>query len=219
MFWWITHGIAKSDMPSFEQSLTEQDRWDVINFLRAFSQGFEARLLSQTIVSLRPWLGAPNFYFEDEDGASRELKDFRDVNSVLLVFPGPVRADNVPRLQQLIQSRDQLQGAGLKVLEISGTMNMLPAGSGVIQIRDGAEEITEVYELLSRSVTNRGDGRTIGMDRQHMEFLLDRFGYIRARWIPEEEADGWNDIARLTRQAVELSTEPRVRPPPDNHVH
>jgi putative copper resistance protein D len=54
-----------------------------------------------------------------------------------------------------------------------------------------------------------------------MEFLLDRFGYARARWIPEPNAaaPGWDDERLLVQQIELLRREPRLRPPPDDHVH
>ena len=49
----------------------------------------------------------------------------------------------------------------------------------------------------------------------HMELLIDRFGYVRARWLPGDQPD-WHD---LIRQVEVLAAEPQVRPPPDDHVH
>ena len=49
MFWWLTRGIPQSGMPAFSAELTGQDRWDVVNFLRAFSEGFQARILTPDI--------------------------------------------------------------------------------------------------------------------------------------------------------------------------
>src|SRR5207245_773827 len=39
LFWWISHGIPGSGMPGFGSRLTEDQRWELINFLRALSAG------------------------------------------------------------------------------------------------------------------------------------------------------------------------------------
>lgn len=201
IFWWLTHGMPQGGMPGFAETLSEQDRWDLINFLRAFSQGFEARVLSPRIMPLRPWLGAPNFYYENADGQPAALKDFRNVSNVLLVFSDPGQPANKARLDALTQARDSLHSAGLEVLVV----------------RDASTQLS--YELLSRTLSNRGSAGSIGLGRKHMEFLTDRFGYIRARWIPEDESNGWQDIELLRAMSLSLRTEPQVLPPPSDHVH
>jgi putative copper resistance protein D len=51
-----------------------------------------------------------------------------------------------------------------------------------------------------------------------MQLLVDRFGYIRARWIPAE-SEGWARIDLLLAQLAARGAEPQVRPPAENHVH
>ena len=63
LFWWLTHGIPSSGMPPFADVLTEDDRWDVINFLRALAAGAEARVLAPLVEPGRTWLVAPDFAF------------------------------------------------------------------------------------------------------------------------------------------------------------
>lgn len=219
MFWWLTEGIPESGMPGLPQALDEQARWDVINFLRAFSQGFEARLLMPSIEASRPWLGAPNFYFEEVNGTPRELKDFRETSNVLLVFPAPAPHDDLAgRLRELAEFRHQLGTEKLEIIVIGANAHA-NAGNELVRVRNGAEEIRQAYDLFSRTVSNRGSGKSLGMDRQHMEFLIDRFGYIRGRWIPEDQPEGWNNIERLRHEVVRLNAEPKIRPPPDDHVH
>jgi putative copper resistance protein D len=52
-----------------------------------------------------------------------------------------------------------------------------------------------------------------------MEFLIDRSGYIRGRWIADEEPNGWSPTDRLLLQVDKLNAEPQILPAPDNHVH
>ena len=62
-------------------------------------------MLSPSIVSERPWLGAPGFYLDGNDDKARELKDFREQSNVLLVFPDPGQELSLARMREL--------GAGL----------------------------------------------------------------------------------------------------------
>jgi putative copper resistance protein D len=218
MYWWLTHGIAPSGMPGFADVLGDEARWDVINFLRVFSQGFQARVLSPAIVPERPWLGAPGFYLDGDDDTARELKDFRERSNVLLVFPDSGQATSRARLRELAGDAGRMRTRGLVVLVISSLLDAGASGD-MRTVRGSADEIRASYELLSRTLPNRGDGRSLGMRRGHMEFLIDRFGYIRARWIADEEPNGWSPVDRLLQQVDKLNTEPRLLPPPDNHIH
>lgn len=215
MFWWMTHGFPESGMPGFAEQLDEQSRWDMINFLRAFSQGFQARVIDTSVVSGAPWLGAPNFYFEDYSGQLQELKDYRERRNVLLVFPPAAEAGGA-RTKQLAESVDALRMERTEILLISADAPVVP---GVTVVRHESGEIRRAYDLLSRTVMNRGDGGKLGMERDHMEFLIDRFGYIRARWIPGEASEGWEQPDRLLPELRTLNHEPRILPPPDDHVH
>lgn len=213
MYWWLTHGIPDSGMPPLNNALSEQDRWDVINFLRAFSLGYEARFLSARISPGKPWLGAPNFYYENRDGQPWQLKDFRDQSNVLLVFIKNDDQQVIDRLNKLAVAQ-----AGLVVIVVSEN-NLANLSPKIMHIQNAAGEIRTAYGLLSRTLSNRGDGARIELERSHMEFLIDRFGYIRARWIPGDEAGGWSDSAFLMQQVTALSAEPRILQPPDDHVH
>ena len=53
----------------------------------------------------------------------------------------------------------------------------------------------------------------------HMEFLIDRSGYLRARWLPGGPPPGWSDIKVLLAEIQALNQETAVVAPPDEHVH
>lgn len=86
MFWWLTHGMPEGRMPGFELQMSTDDRWDTVNFLRAFSAGFQARILTTAVVPGKPWLGPPDFDFSTTTGSPATLKDYRDRQTVRLVF-------------------------------------------------------------------------------------------------------------------------------------
>jgi putative copper resistance protein D len=85
-------------------------------------------------------------------------------------------------------------------------------------VTQGAGEITRSYALFRRTIT-KPDLFAEGMLPKHMEFLFDRYGYLRARWIPEGSGGGWTDIALLMQQIDQLSRERELLPPPGDHVH
>ncbi len=218
MYWWFTHGIPQSGMPGFAGKLSEQDRWDLVNFLRAFSRGFEARVLRDVIVPRDPWLGAPNFYFDSPTGYS-ELKALRESHTALLVFADYANPQSQERLAALDRAQPRLQQAGLQILVVPINPELSEPALPALQIvRNEARPIWATYSLLSRSLADRGDDDALGVQRTHVEFLVDRFGYLRARWIPGEST-GWTDIERLLMQVRALMAEPEIEPPPDDHVH
>jgi putative copper resistance protein D len=186
MYWWLSHGIPESGMPGFGAVLSEDDRWDLINFMRTFSQGFESRVMRAGIVPEQAWLGAVNLYIEGASGPT-ELQGYRETHNVLLAFLGGPSAD--ARARTLAMALPELQARRTQVLAVP---------------LDDAD---------------RGLPDRLGMAWTHAEFLIDRFGYVRARWIAEDDAVGWSDPAMLYPHLDRLNAEPRLRPPPDAHIH
>ena len=84
MYWWLTHGLGLV-MPGFGSVLSEDERWDLINFIRALSAGEAARSLTDMDEPERPRLVAPDFAFATGP-AQASLKDYRGRQPVLLVL-------------------------------------------------------------------------------------------------------------------------------------
>ena len=38
LFYWVSYGVQDTAMPAFGNQLSEQERWDVINYIRQFAQ-------------------------------------------------------------------------------------------------------------------------------------------------------------------------------------
>jgi putative copper resistance protein D len=213
IFWWLTHGKPPGVMPGFADQLSEDERWDVVNFLRTLSSGYQARILTDRVVPGRPWLPAIDFNYTTQEDASGTLKDFRERSAVLLVFfalPG-----SGPRMAALARAGEALHRAGAVVLAIPTAGNADSVDLPVVA--EGARETALSYALLRRTL-EQPDSRDEHPIPDHMELLVDRFGYVRARWLPDQGA-GWQDTSRLLEQIVALAREPQVRPPPDDHVH
>lgn len=221
-FHWLTHGIPGTGMPAFADKLTEEDRWDLVNFLHATSRGYQARLINPYVAPNQPYMAPQNFSYTAHDGTSGTLKDFRRQKAVLLVlFSWP---ESRARLDQLRLAYPALRDSNTVVLAVP--MNDLnPQDLAAITTTmpfliatQGAQEIAHSYTLFRRTLSNP-DLAGEGTSPKHMELLIDRYGYLRARWIPAVDGAGWTDIGELTQQIEQLNREKEIRPPPDDHVH
>jgi putative copper resistance protein D len=222
LFWWLSHGMkvdnAPGPMPGFAQSLDEEERWDMINFLRALSSAERARQMS-TLVEPDPWLVAPDFVYRTLNDESRSLKDHRGNEIVMLVlFSLP---ESHARLAELKAISAQLLSKKVKILavpsEIQQVLQLNGALKSVSLVTDGSREAFDAYALLRRSFSEEGTLPDPPVP-PHMEFLIDRQGYVRARWIPRD-GPGWDKIENLSREIDRLNQEKPSAPAPDDHVH
>ncbi|RPJ38790.1 MAG: cytochrome C, partial [Planctomycetaceae bacterium] len=221
-FHWLTYGIPGTGMPEFSDELSEEDRWDVVNFLHATSRGYQARLINPYVAPNQPYMAPQNFSYSAHDGTSGTLKDFRRQKALLLVlFSWP---ESRARLDQLRLAYATLRGGNtvLLAVPVNGLnpqdLAAITADMPFPVVTQGAPEIVRSYALFRRTLSNpdlAGEGTT----PKHMEFLMDRYGYLRARWIPAVDGAGWTDIGELMRQIDQLNREKEIRPPPDDHVH
>jgi putative copper resistance protein D len=222
LFWWLSHGMkvdgAPGPMPGFAASLEEEERWDMINFLRALSAAERAREMS-ALVEPDPWLVAPDFVYRTAQEESRSLKDHRGSAIVMLVlFSLP---ESRARLAELGEASRLLQDKNVKVLAIPAEMDQIVKLNGTLKslalVTDGSREAFDAYALLRRSFSEEGTQPDPPVP-PHMEFLIDRQGYVRARWIPRD-GPGWGQIESLMREIDRLNQEKPSMPAPDDHVH
>jgi putative copper resistance protein D len=223
-FHWLTYGIPGTGMPEFSDELSEEDRWDIVNFLHATSRGYQARLINPYVAPNQPYMAPQNFSYSAHDGSSGTLKDFRRKKAVLLVlFSWP---ESRARLDQLRLTYPMLSSGNTNTVVLAVPVNdpnpqELAAITSDLPFpvaTQGASEIARSYALFRRTLSNP-DLAGEGTSPKHMEFLIDRYGYMRARWIPAVDGTGWADIDELMRQIEQLNREKEIRPPPDDHVH
>ena len=216
LFWWITQGMEPAGMPAFGYALAEDERWDLIAFLRALSAGEKARALTPLVERDGPHVVAPDLSYRVGPTPPRSLKEFRGRSIVLVVmFSLP---ESRSRVEQLAGAYRQIELTGAEIVAVP--MDADPAIIGRLGatppiffpvVTEGAAEIVSAYMLFSRareSITPR-----------HVEFLIDRQGYMRARWIPGQGGTGWGDPGVLRAQIGILAQERLVGPAPDEHVH
>lgn len=221
-FHWLTYGRFNGIMPAFGEKFSEEERWDLLNFLHANSRGYQSRIITPRILPEQPFLATPNFSYTAHDGSSGTLKDYRGKQGVLLVlFSWP---ESRVRLDQLRAAAPSITGKNTVILAVPMTDLAPDELAAIVReipfpvVTQGAHEISSSYALFRRTLSIPdlfGEGTT----PKHMEFLIDRFGYLRARWIPNGDGSGWTDMALLTQQIEQLNQEQEILPPPGDHVH
>jgi copper resistance protein D len=220
IFWWLTHGMMGRAMPGFQDRLSEEERWDLINVVRILSASEQARALGPNIsADLR--VVAPDFTYSSPFGEARALKDFRGRDQVLLVF-----FSLPPSRQRLMQLQDlyaQLRPLGVEILGIPWQQDdaldeaMRHLSVTFPLVRDGGSDAAAVYAMFRRSLSPEFSAPDPPLPA-HLELLVDRQGYLRGRWIPDEGV-GWSEPARLMAAIEVLRQEKLELPPPDLHVH
>ena len=200
LFWLISHGV--SDMPRFDTLLSEAQRWDVINLIRAFGAANDSKNIGRQVDVNRAWLIAPDLTVAVGPLAPGALRDYRGRRIVLLVLYR--LPESRARITELARSYSILSVMGVEVIAVpmhtsSDPIGELGASPPILfpVVTDGAADIATAYGILAPG--------------PHAELLIDRQGYIRAIWRDNTEG--------LQAQVEKLNEERTVPPFPDDHVH
>jgi putative copper resistance protein D len=201
LFWWITHG--RRGMPAFDRLDAEQ-RWSLVNYVRALGAAEGARQLGTAVEPEKPWLVAPDFVFAVGPTPPRALRDYRGQKAVLVVLY--TLPTSRARLAEIAARYDLLVPLGVEVIAVPtdgapDAIRRLGDEPRVLfpVVTDGAPEIVTTYGLLA--------------PQPHAEFLVDRAGYLRA---VDRAPRG---VERLLANVQILNEEKLVAPPPAEHVH
>jgi len=194
-------------MPGFASSLGEEQRWELINFLRALSAGYAARGMGPSVERDRRWLVAPDFAFAVGPTPPRALKDYRGRNVLVVLYALP---GSRARMSQLAQREGTLAMLGVEVIGVPidadpSAIRRLGPDPRVLfpVVTEGAETIVAAYRLFAVA--------------PHVELLVDRQGYVRAITRSSGEA---MDLDTLVAQVQQLNDEKTAgEAPPEEHVH
>jgi len=202
LFWWITHG--RRQMPAFGERLDAEQRWDLVNFIRALSAVDAARVLTSVVQPARPLIVAPDFAFAVGPTPPRALKDYRGRRSVLVVLY--TLPHSRARMTALAAAYEALAPLGVEVVAVPlnggpDAIKRLGAEPRILfpVVTEGAADIAAAYGLFARG--------------PHAEFLVDRQGYLRTIDTRGVDAD------TLVANAEALNRERVVAAPPAEHVH
>jgi putative copper resistance protein D len=209
LYWWVGHGIAGTPMPAFRSVLRPTQRWDLLAFLRAQAEAEQSNTMGPATGGYHDVV-APDFAFQFRGGQQRTLLDERGKHIVLLVlFSDPL---SLPRLHALDAAAPQLEKDGVRIIAVPMAKN--PEGESAEQIglehlhiAEAGPDVAAAYTLYRRRPSLEG----VAPVPPHMEFLIDRSGYLRFRWIPAW-GPGWDKMSALFKQVHLLNTEP-PRPP------
>src|SRR5258707_4555251 len=142
-------------MPPFGAVLSEEERWDLINFIRTLAAGDQARQMTALVPPGRPWLVAPDLAIVVGPAPPRSLKDLRDRwMTLLVVFTLP---ESRARLVQLAEAYNTLHALGTEVVTVprgdrSEIIRRLGGGPPILYpgITDGAADTATSAPLLAR---------------------------------------------------------------------
>ncbi len=157
-------------MPGFAGVLNPNQRWDVINFIRARAAGVLAGEIGPEVTT-NAAPEVPDFAFESSE-LQRTLREVFETGPVLLVLFAPPAP--VERLQQLARAQPRLGASGLQVVAVG-------LGTSPDETSEGNPKPPFVVGVSSELSSALALFRA-PEDGGETELLLDRAGNIRARW-------------------------------------
>ena len=212
-YWWIAHGIPGTPMPAFGSRLSDDDIWNVVEFLNAQVEAEEAMAMADRIKPLRA-IVAPDFAFEGSDRPQESLRQLRGQAATLLVLY--TLPESLPRLRELAAETRSYAAAGARVIaaplaSTSGATAQLPDDvRNAIATADAT--VATAYALFARR-----SAETVEVPA-HVEFLIDRDGYLRVRWIGVGDGASKRTAETLDRIAI-LRRETPLPAAPWEHRH
>lgn len=216
LYWWIAHGIPGTRMPGFAQQLSDSDMWNVVAYLHALSDSEAARTMTGSVEPWRP-IVAPDFTFESSATGQESVGQRAGTSFTLLVlFTVP---QSTPRLDELAAQRSTYASAGVRVIALPFPASAQfddkehPPNRGSI-LAVAEPQAATIYAMFARG---SADGSDV-VESTHLEFLIDRQGYLRARWLgaPDQPARRTSEILA---QVEILGREPPHPPASDRHRH
>jgi putative copper resistance protein D len=212
LFWLVSRGFPGGRMPAFADRLAEESRWDIVDFIRASAA---ARALGRLGPEVEPSGGrvlAPDFSVAVGPGLIQSLSDYRGRRVVLLVlFSLP---ESRPRIDQIARGYPSLVAMGAEVIAVPlrpspDILRRLGASPPVFfpVATDGGGEIVSTYELF----------RPAAARTPHLEFLIDRRGFVRARIAPDPAVPP--GLGALLGEIERLNAEPQPAVGPEEHFH
>lgn len=218
MYWWITHGLADSVMEGIEAKTTEQDRWDLVNYVRLLTNSARSSEVGYDVLPLRPFLPSIDLAFSDKDGATQSLRDLEGQPVLLVLGREPW---SLERLAEFEAHQAQLREAKLFVVFVCGPeiRDRIPESDtppGIAIVRDEADPIIKIWTYYRRTpgLPDPDDAMT---DVGHQEYLIDRYGYVRAKWRSDDGI--MPSMESILDKVKAIAAEPRLLPSPEQHLH
>jgi putative copper resistance protein D len=181
MYWWLSHG--KGMMPGFGDVLSEDERWHLINWLIALSLGYEARTITSSPAPFNPWLPSIDFRFQMDKSNFMSLSEWRGLHAVHLII-----VNHPAELQRVRELLKDMKGFPAQLVIVSRPEWLKDVVKGpceAILVADTDGEIARAWAHYRRSFA-APDLLNEETQVPRLEFLIDRFGFVRARWRSDE---------------------------------
>jgi putative copper export protein/mono/diheme cytochrome c family protein len=198
MFWWLSHGIDDPEggmaMPGFAASLPVDDRWALIDYVRAHNAGVAMRRESAFDVAIR----APSFPVACDGVAASSTMDLR--GRALHVIVGEAARSQPPVPPE----------AGISTVTlIVPSARAASAGPAPGACTAADPTAWTAFAVLADLPLNQAAGT---------EFLIDPDGWLRAM-EPPGATGGWRSGADLLAAIREICTHPIEQPTGGEHDH
>jgi hypothetical protein len=218
LFWSIAHGVPATPMPGFSPPLDDAQVWALIQFLDAQAAAQNAMAMTDRLAPLRP-VPAPDFTYELPGRPQASL--LQQGNSAVTLMVLYTVPSSLPRLRELAAQQSDYVAAGARVVALpmpaspAATLPGTPDG-GAWLLAFASPAVASTYALFARGAPAAPDGAPT-----HIEYLVDRFGFLRVRRIGVAPgAPGSSGSSRETlRQIGALMREPARLPVQWGHRH
>ncbi len=195
VFWWISHGSDNGVMPGFAGKLSPDQRWDLINFVKARAAGVLSQQIGSQITTATAF-PFPDFAFAQDDSQSTLSELLKKGPVLVAIFATPIpRA----RLEQLAKLQPRLAAAGLHLVAV----DLGPRTNRATPVVNVSQDVTATLALF-RSPKDGGE----------TELMLDRGGNVRARWT----ASGVAGLASANTLLSDASRVARIPVAAANHA-
>ena len=182
MFWWLSQG--KGAMPGFAQSLSEDERWHLINWLIALSLGYEGRSIGTAPAPFNPWLPSIDFRFQMDERNHMSLSEWRGMHAVHLIIVNT--AGELPRVRELLSKMKGFPAQVVVVSRPEWLKDLVKGPCEAVLVPDAHGDIAKAWSLYRRSFASP-DFQNEEMLVPRVEYLIDRYGFVRARWRSDEQ--------------------------------
>ncbi|MBY6243698.1 c-type cytochrome [Methylosinus sp. Sm6] len=206
IFHWLTYGGQSGVMPPFADAIGEDERWDLINYLTVLSNSNQSRFLSPKGVI--QWLVAPNFAIDDPKGEIVDVEKLRGTPTLVSFARCKAEdADFAEKTASLATAAET--AAATKAHHVTVYFGACPADP-----RAYPTSHPDAVELTYSIINHYLDEPVIN-EIPEGHFLIDRSGYVRARFRHFGAEDG--NVSLLKAQIALTASEPIVYVSPHQH--
>jgi putative copper resistance protein D len=199
IFHWLTFGGQSGFMPAFAEQLGVDDRWDVINFLLVLSYTDRSRFMGPG--GIIQWMIAPDFALIDPADQFTTFYRLRGTPTLLSFARCTAQGEEAKALAGSLElAKEGAKSAGAH--HVTVYQGDCPQG---VKDREAVhpKEVESAY-----SVINRYPNEFYSVEIAEAHFLIDRSGYVRARFRHFSPDDG--GVARLRAHVAAMAKEPFV---------